>query len=246
MNSICFSKGTAAQLVCAAAFLAFFGVGSEAAEGDPIAVRVWPGGTVTVQSHLGLSVAVQNDASTPEGSTPEGSTPEGDLPSNESEAGEIPKSSATISMGESGSYVLSRPANQAKATWKPVTGGNDSTDDEPQTPNDIRVNSLGGKAVHIQLDGVDLVIAGSDCTAQTLETISSIDAVIGSNLQRFASEGDKMLPAHVRNWISDSSSPVESVKTHDQDHNTVAVSMTTQDLKSDSTAVWWNISTQPW
>ncbi|KLU06519.1 hypothetical protein RISK_001730 [Rhodopirellula islandica] len=215
---------------------ACFPASVDAAEGDPVAVRLWPGGTVTVESHWGLSVAVQNAPASPEGSTPD----------RVSGTIAIPETDATVSLGQAGSYLLRRPANQAKPTWQSAAISDTGTGDVFETPNDIRVNSLGTKAVHLQLDGVHLLVAGPDCDVQTLESIEHIDAVIGSNLQRFAAEDGKSLPTTVRNWISVSATAPDSAKVQTQNHNTVAISSQSSESKAKSPAVWWNVSTQPW
>ncbi|WDQ14691.1 DinB family protein [Rhodopirellula sp. P2] len=241
MNSICFCNGTTAKLVFAGLLLALFPAAwfpapVDAAEGDPIAVRLWPGGTVTVEAHWGLSVAVQNAPASPAGSTP----------ASDSDTNAIPPTDATVGLGQAGTYLLRRPANQAKPTWQSVAISDTQTSDVSETPNDIRVNLLGTKAVHLQLDGVHLIVAGPDCDAQTLESIEHIDAVIGSDLQRFAAEDGKSLPTTVRNWISESATAPDSAKVRSQNHNTVAISSLSPESQTKSPAVWWNVSPQPW
>ncbi|EKK00429.1 hypothetical protein RBSH_04156 [Rhodopirellula baltica SH28] len=232
MNSICFWKGTATSLFGAALLTSLISAPARAAEGDPVAVRVWPGGTVTIESHWGLSVAIKGKTKNTE-----------DL--SDEEASTIPNADATVTVGESGRYLLSRPANKEEVTWQQVSREETKTDPVSVTPNDIQVSHLGGDAVHVQLDGIDLVVAGPGCTTETLASFQHIDAVIGSDLQRFVVEGSPM-PVTVRNWISASSGSPDSVKVADQDHNTVAISSNSTESASEPVVVWWNVSPKPW
>ncbi|WP_430453968.1 hypothetical protein [Rhodopirellula europaea] len=191
MNSISHYKGTAASLFGAALLMSLISAPAQAAEGDPVAVRVSPGGTVTIESHWGLSVAVKAELKN-----------SSDL--SQGDASAIPETDATVTVGETGTYLLSRPANEAEVTWQPVPQNELEADSASKTPNDIQVSHLGDTAVHVQLDGVDLVVAGLGCTSETLASIKNIDAVIGSDLQRFVVEGQPKPPS-VRNWISVSS-----------------------------------------
>ncbi|ELP34331.1 DinB family protein [Rhodopirellula baltica] len=232
MNSICFWKGTATSLFGAALLTSLISAPARAAEGDPVAVRVWPGGTVTIESHWGLSVAIKGETKNTE-----------DL--SDEEASTIPNADATVTVGESGSYLLSRPANKEEVTWQQVSREETKTDSVSVTPNDIQVSHLGGDAVHVRLDGIDLVVAGPGCTTETLASFQHIDAVIGSDLQRFVVEGSPMRVT-VRNWISPSSGSPDSVKVADQDHNTIAISSNSTESASEPVVVWWNVSTKPW
>ena len=232
MNSISHYKGTAASLFGAALLMSLISAPAQAAEGDPVAVRVSPVGTVTIESHWGLSVAVKAELKN-----------SSDL--SQGDASAIPETDATVTVGETGTYLLSRPANEAEVTWQPVPQNELEADSASKTPNDIQVSHLGDTAVHVQLDGVDLVVAGLGCTSETLASIKNIDAVIGSDLQRFVVEGQPKPPS-VRNWISVSSALPESVQVKTQDHNTVAISSKSADSETKPAVVWWNVSTKPW
>lgn len=235
MSLNCFLSRRPSPLLCVAVLIAFFNAPASAREGDPIAVRIWPGGMVTIHSHWGLSVAIQGETR----------QPENPARTNPPYATAIPKTNATVTIGESGAFVLSRPVNQAETTWRQVTNDDIQTGRKSKTPNDIQVNLLDGKAVHIQLDGADLVVPGTDCTVEILNSIPSIDAVIGSDLQRLVEQG-KSLPANVRNWVSISATAPDSANVKTQDHNTVAVSSESPDSKMVSTVTWWTVSPQPW
>jgi hypothetical protein len=191
---------------------------------------------VTIESHWGLSLAIENE-----------SPKSNESPSaSDSAKVAIPTSDATVSIGESGAFTLRRPANQPEATWQATTVSNAETDDASGTPHDIRVNLLGANGVLVQLDGLELLVAGPGCTPETLDSFKHLDAVIGSNLQRFSTNDGQDLPTNVRNWISDSPTPLDSVQLRTQNHNTVALSAQAAVSDTNSASVWWDVSPEPW
>ncbi|MFG0267454.1 MAG: DinB family protein [Rhodopirellula sp. JB055] len=238
MNPNCFFPRNAAKIlfVCAASAI-FAGASparsSNAAEGDPVAVRVWPEGTVTVESHWGLSLKIKNESPRPAES----------VSGVEAVTAEIPATDATVSVGESGEFVLRRPANQSEPTWQSTPP---ESVDKSETPHDIDVKLLSDNGVLVELDGLVLLVPGPGCTTEMIQSFQRIDAVIGSNLSRFAADNGQSLPSNVRNWISESPTTMDSIEIRTQTHNTVALSSTVTRPEKKSPSVWWDISPEPW
>lgn len=107
-----------------------------AADGDPLAVRKWPDGSVTVESHWGLKLAVGPDGAAAVSS---------DSPNVK-----------RVSFNAPIDHVLSRQPNEASATWKSAKG-------EDTSDNAIRVMSMfdhdGDQSygLFVQVDGVRMV-----------------------------------------------------------------------------------------
>lgn len=119
-----------------------------AADGDPIAVRRWPDGRVSIENHWGLQLWVtqqSNDDRTPERSEQK-----------------------QVSFVAGIDHVLSRRANEAQAAWTPAA-------DSDADPNSIRVTSgIGGPlasgSLLVQVDGVRILFLAESRAEELLET----------------------------------------------------------------------------
>ncbi len=117
--------------------------------GDPLAVRQWPGGTVSVETHWGLHLVVD----------PSGTAQE-HLPR---------KADQIISPDDVFDHYLARQPNDPNVSWAPT---DDLSDNDP---NAIRVKSIrqpdGETMLRIEADGVRIVyIPASWFVAQTDQT----------------------------------------------------------------------------
>ncbi len=111
---------------------------STASDGDPLAVRKWPGGVVSLETHWGLQLLID-----PTGSAGQALTRSSDQ---------------TVSPAEDLDHTLSRRPNQAEASWLSSV---DTGQSEQQDPNAIQVKTvrqLGDqRSLLIEADGVRIV-----------------------------------------------------------------------------------------
>lgn len=111
---------------------------STASDGDPLAVRRWPDGSVSIESHWGLELRVSPDESVANRAATEN------------------PNRHRVSFVPSIDHALARQPNQNAATWKPVAG--QTTDN-----NTIRVRSIinddkRSGALMVRVDGVTIVL----------------------------------------------------------------------------------------
>ncbi|MCM2373737.1 DinB family protein [Aporhodopirellula aestuarii] len=151
--------------------------GLSAAEGDPIAVRSWPGGVVSIETQWGLGLAVK--------------------PSTSDEL-VVPDDVGQILAvgGDRLNHVLSRLPNQADVQWSPV--GEASKWD----PNAIEVRTIDDHTIRIDVDGVRVIVVSGDGTGTFMATKAdkqNVDVLVLSNIAvgQLASDRIKIL---VRSW----------------------------------------------
>ena len=104
-----------------------------AADGDPAAIRTWPGGAVSIENHWGLHLVIDG---------------------NELSArSQVRKPDRAVLSSEEISHRLYRLPNQESVIWRPLTAG--TVVDE----NQIVVRSLGNGIVVVEFDGLSVVVA---------------------------------------------------------------------------------------
>ncbi|EMI53958.1 DinB family protein [Rhodopirellula sallentina] len=118
-------------------FVSVFTTGLFAAEGEPVAVRSWPNGVVSIENQWGLSLAIVPRAD--------------DKVSVPDDVDQV----IVVEQAEWG-HVLSRLPNQPKTTW------GRSTSDSMTDANAMTVRSMGPTMTRIDVDGVGVVVATGD------------------------------------------------------------------------------------
>ncbi len=142
-----------------------------AGEGDPVAIGLWAGGRVSVETFHGFRVDLCESGERRDGSD-----------------GEIDK---TVRLGEAVNHVLSRPANHDEATWKPLSESSERLDD------DLLVQSRTGpgqNTVTVKVDGIRIVVTSLNDPLEPSAVIrneGSADAIVflgGTNNERSISQ----------------------------------------------------------
>lgn len=121
-------------------------------EGDPLAVRSWPGGTVSIESQWGLTLVLN---------------PAG-------EGAEIP-STQTVSGRDTVDHILFRKPNAESASWLPAVDIHETIE------NSIHVKSLGHGGLSVALDGIRIMmspVGGLAAIATDVESANDLDLLI--------------------------------------------------------------------
>jgi hypothetical protein len=147
-----------------AALLAARPSSSCASDGDPMAIRIWPDGSVSVETHWNLMIRVLPATLPTDVESPQSSDP----------------NSRSVPSGSIVDHVFSRQPNQNAATWKAASG-------KPESANAIHVTSMlnAGKrsgAMLIQVDGVRVVVLSVSPTnavqVPVTDAVDSVDVVV--------------------------------------------------------------------
>ncbi|EMI42618.1 DinB family protein [Rhodopirellula sp. SWK7] len=148
-----------------------------ATEGEPIAVRSWPQGVVSIENQWGLQLAVVPSAS-------------GEFASPEN------VDHVVAVGGDSLDHVLSRLPNEAEVRWS------EAADAPKLDPNAISVRSIDDHTLRIDVDGVCVVVVSGDGTGTFMATEADkrdVDVLVLSNVAagKINSDPIKML---VQSW----------------------------------------------
>lgn len=151
---------------------------ASADEGNPVAVRAWPGGFVTIETHWGLSVSF--DAKTP------------------ANAREPVKVDQELAWPGDYDHVLRRAPNAEKPTWARAS------EEQSGGSNDVRVSTLtlaDGKVgvTEVSVDGVRIVFASSSKVRGNESSVKN-DAAIDL-LVLTASSADDVLEDSVTEFV---------------------------------------------
>ncbi len=137
---------------CIALFLICCGSSlARAEEGDALALRVWPHGVVSIETHWGLRLIVN--------------------PHNWAKPQQDPAADRVVALSSSWNHVLSRPPNAAAPTWQ---ANEDLAENDPHR---LVVQSLGTEAVSILADGVCVVVARPKATLTSVGSLPAVDVL---------------------------------------------------------------------
>tara|TARA_R110002073_G_scaffold154532_1_gene309650 strand:+ start:11837 stop:13045 length:1209 start_codon:yes stop_codon:yes gene_type:complete len=122
-------------------------------QGDPIAVRRWPGGVVSLETHWGLRLAIEtaDDAVN---------------------AGEKTVTDQTVSLSGTYDHVLFRQANAESSSWLPVSEA------KINDPNQLRAESTGQGVITITVDGVVIRVVDGDAADASIDAADRVDVLI--------------------------------------------------------------------
>lgn len=207
-----------------------------AADGEPVAMQVWPGGVVTVESHWGLRVVVNAwgaDAETVAGASRQSST-----------ASVSGKASQTITTDQSASRVLSRPVNESDEVWAVSNwSGNTLAADQ------MGVEVVADRLVRVQVDGVNLVIATDAAQASDIADLGVIDALVVRSVDTLPSDVPRSIRMIVPVMMSEEAwgqatagQPDDDIR--QQSHNTLAFVAT--DADAGESPVMMRVDDKPW
>ncbi|EMI21517.1 putative secreted protein [Rhodopirellula maiorica SM1] len=131
----------------------------EATQGDPIAVRKWPGGVVSLETHWGLRLAIKT---------------------TDDAVDDTPAAAADQTISTSGSYdhVLSRTPNAPSPSWLPVADAKTLADAKITDPNQIRVRSTDNGVIMIAVDGIVVVVVDSDAADTNTDADDQVDVLV--------------------------------------------------------------------
>lgn len=137
---------------------------SWASDGDPVVIRIWPDGSVSVETHWNLMIRVLP----------------ANLPANVESPQSSDPNSRSVASGSMVDHVFSRQPNQNAASWKAASG-------KPESANAIHVTSMlnAGKrsgAMLIQVDGVGVVVLSDSqmevAQVPATDATDSVDVVV--------------------------------------------------------------------
>ncbi|WP_442505315.1 DinB family protein [Novipirellula sp. SH528] len=126
---------------------------TQANQDDPIAVRTWPGGIVSLETHWGLRLGVETTDALVDHKTPAAWD-------------------QTISTSAAYDHVLLREPNAASSSWLPISDA--KTDD----PNQVRVQSAAKGVITITVDGVVIVVVDSDAKVKNTDGVDQVDVLV--------------------------------------------------------------------
>jgi hypothetical protein len=113
---------------------------ASAFEGEPVAVRRWPGGSISVETHWGFILSIPQNDTNPNGVE-----------------GNVDKE---LILNESYNHVLARIPNQDTATWE------SSTPSQTLDPNSVQVTSIRANestfGLQLTVDGVRIAIVAAE------------------------------------------------------------------------------------
>lgn len=208
-----------------------------AAVGDPLAVRLWPGGVVTVETHWGLTLQISDDATQP-----------GEALANVDKI---------VSTSDKLHHFLAREPNDDVVTWAARSAANKAGWEAPDVISVI--SSGGGRAVRIDVDGVRvivgaapailadqslrllgertdvLVITSSVTGPAETEAVTKMVSLIGPRTILLSGTGDEAVSAAER--LQSVTADVTVIN-----HNTLAVASTKDAAKTRIVVA----STEPW
>ncbi|QDT47259.1 hypothetical protein Pan258_12900 [Symmachiella dynata] len=150
-----------ACLILIASWLLIDAATVKAGDGDPLAIRTWPSGMVSLESLWGFHVVIN---------------PDGDA------LKQLPRApDQTVSTSETIDHFLTRKPNAAKATWIPAAEFTE------KDPNAIHIKTLPSKGVSanpllLEVDGTRLVFMPDGCLASPADVpindIKSADLLV--------------------------------------------------------------------
>lgn len=194
-------------------------------DGEPVAVQVWPGGVVSVQTQWGLQLAIN---------------------AFEAELPESLDSFEVVSASQTGQRVLDRVYNTPEPTWTET----DWTSGDGLEPNQLGVQILADHFARVQVDGVNVVIAGPQIEASDYASLGTIDVLLGTGL----SVSNSDLLNQVRALVPLMEEPAKEAEMESngdpkfefrrQSHNALAVASNQQDASTSTRVVF--LSDQPW
>ncbi|TWT80182.1 hypothetical protein CA13_15950 [Planctomycetes bacterium CA13] len=194
---------------------------SIAADGEPLAVRTWPNGVVSIENHWGLKLFVSTHANHQTTMTRE--------------------ASKSISLIDPLDHVLSRLPNQPKPVWRKAS--------EIQTidPNAMTIQSVGSNSLRVNVDGVVVLIASNDFKAANVLSADSVDVMILTNVhaEQLTSEPIAKIvrSANPRYLIPLNASSPDSTVSNRTRHNTLAVSAADKGQQETQTVL---LGPSPW
>ncbi len=124
----------------------------QADEGQPIAVRQWPGGMLSIETQWGLNLVLNPNASALE------------------LLGRAPSQVVELGTDEV-DHILDRLPNVAEVTWA-------ASGEAKPTPNAIHVQSLATGAVSVSVDGLRLVVAKQSSLASLAKQEAASDLAV--------------------------------------------------------------------
>ncbi len=123
-----------------------------AAEGDPLAVRAWEAGVISIETQWGLHLVVRSDE-----------TPDARV---------SVKADQVVDLASATDHVISRLPNQAKPRW--ITASKFRADD----PNALFVKSIDEHAIEINVDGVCVIVATRQFEASQRSNDNDVDVLV--------------------------------------------------------------------
>ncbi len=112
-----------------------------ATEGDPMAIRRWPGGTVSLETHWGLHLAIN--------------------PTTEAAKQFSRKADQEVSSSESVHHILFRLPNKAKPSWLPASEVSQADANAIQVKS-VRLGVDGASSLAMEVDGVRILVVPHD------------------------------------------------------------------------------------
>ncbi|TWT56015.1 DinB family protein [Allorhodopirellula solitaria] len=207
-------------LLCPLIIFLFLGQAS-AAEGDPLAVRAWDDGIVSIETQWGLHVIVSS-----------GGTPDADL---SAEADRV------VKITDATDHILSRPPNQAAPEW--IAASDYDADD----PNALFVQSIDKNALQINVDGVCVIIATRQWQASEVPGEMKVDVLVitDASAAQLTSEPTASTQQflHPRYVVPLMIAQSQQNSSEVLDHNTLAVSAADRDEEATKTIL---LSHTPW
>lgn len=146
-------------LVAATALLSQSSAITQAAEGDPLAIRRWPAGVITVESHWDLHLAI------------------GDVTKVTDQFNRMPDQ--VIDSKQTIDSILQRLPNQEKANWLPSSQA-DKSDINAVQVSSISIAGSDEKCIRVAVDGVRILIVPQEGFAQDwdVEKTQPVDVLV--------------------------------------------------------------------
>jgi len=170
---MCWTRSLAPSLFTTAMLTVGITATARAEEGEPVAVRTWPGGAVSVETHWGLHLVVD--------------------PNEDTKGGLQKKADQSVRTTDQLHHSLSRRANELDVSW--VSSDRQEPELSTDGRNAVRVDSVNLKdgqvgGLVIRVDGLKLLLPSPQAFSDS--SVSSFEAHRGADLLVCSSVGDAL------------------------------------------------------